>query len=203
MSVRTVRCMARQLRPDGRRHTLFERIGIHRRLPPWPAEPIKTPLERAVESIRGDLYAHQEDAHLGPAALFTAALVDQTRRQVPREYQDLDVEQAVAVAERLGRDREATVAAATYTASTRSTLRGRPPVRCSSSRSCLGLPRRLGAVRYSLCPPCGIGLLEKIEFPFDWQNFGLGRGALDDMQRRHPQVATWYTSPQYPWAIGF
>jgi hypothetical protein len=59
----------------------------------------------------------------------------------------------------------------------------------------------LGAVTYSVCYLCGVGLLDKIGFPADWQYCGLGRRALRELEARHPEL-TWYTSGQLAGARG-
>lgn len=60
----------------------------------------------------------------------------------------------------------------------------------------------LGVVRYGICELCQVGFLYKISFPPDWQYCGLGRRALSEMERRHPNVC-WYTTGQFEWVQGF
>ncbi|MFF4192468.1 hypothetical protein [Nonomuraea sp. NPDC001831] len=43
-----------------------------------------------------------------------------------------------------------------------------------------------GRVRYTICEPCGVGLLNKISFSPEWQCCGFGTLALRELETRHP-----------------
>ncbi|RJL23165.1 hypothetical protein [Bailinhaonella thermotolerans] len=60
----------------------------------------------------------------------------------------------------------------------------------------------LGRVQYTVCQPCGVGLLRGISFPLEWQFCGLGTLALRELETRHPSL-TWYTTDQYEHARSF
>jgi hypothetical protein len=63
--------------------------------------------------------------------------------------------------------------------------------------------QKVGEATYGTCEPCGVGLLYKIGFPPEWQQYcGFGTLALETIEARHPGL-TWFTTLQYEWAQGF
>lgn len=60
----------------------------------------------------------------------------------------------------------------------------------------------LGRVRYTVCPGCRQGVLDKITIHAEVESSGLGRRALSELQRRWPDVE-FNTTGQFPDATGF